>query len=214
MKFVSKDLPRKVSIAIKALRARSFANEESEEEEVFVRPEESILVVIDPQEKLVRALHESERLVKNIFLLIKAAQVFEVPMVATTQYRKGLGDYVKEIREALGDLELLDKIEFSILKNSTIEEKIRGFSRKILILCGAETHICVYQSALSALEAGYQVVVVGDATSSRSPDHVSYGLSRMRDLGIPVVSTEMLIYEWLGKAGTPAFKALLPYFKN
>ncbi len=180
---------------------------------MFLRPEDSLLILIDPQEKLVRALYEPERLIKNLSLLIRAAQVFEVPIVATTQYRKGLGEYVPEIKEVLGAVEPLDKVEFSVLKNPVIAEKIQALSRKTLVLCGAETHICVYQSALSAIEKGYKVVVVADASSSRSPENISYGLTRMRELGAVVVSTEMLIYEWLEKAGTPAFKALLPYFK-
>jgi len=180
----------------------------------FLKPEEGVLVLIDPQERLVQALYESECLIRNLVLLLRAARVFEVPVVATTQYRKGLGDYVPEIKEVLGAVEPLDKVEFSVLKNPAIAEKIQALSRKTLILCGAETHICVYQSALSAIEKGYRVVVVGDATSSRSPENISYGLARMRELGVVVVSTEMLIYEWLEKAGTPAFKALLPYFKN
>ncbi len=180
----------------------------------MLTPEEALLVLIDPQEKLVQALFESERLVKNLVVLLKAAQVFKVPILATTQYRKGLGDYVPQVKEVLGETEILDKVEFSIFKNAEIVAKIKAQDRSVLVMCGAETHICVYQSVVSALEAGYSAVVVADATSSRSPENFRYGLDRMRDIGAAVVSTEMLIYEWLGQAGTPAFKELLPYVKN
>lgn len=181
---------------------------------MFIKPINSFLMVIDPQERLLNAIYQPEKVVENIILLIKASQEFGVPVVPTTQYRKGLGDYRPEIKNALGEIEPLDKIEFSALKNQVIAEEVQRLSRQTAIICGVETHICVYQTALSALEKGFRVVVVGDATSSRSPENISYGLSRMRELGVAVVSTEMLIYEWLEKAGTPAFKALLPYFKN
>ena len=181
---------------------------------MFFRPQECFLMVIDPQEKLLKAVCQPERVVKNVVLLIKASQEFGVPIVATTQYRKGLGDYVPEVKQALENLEPLDKTEFSALKNPAVAEEVQRISRSVMIVCGVETHICVYQTALSALERDFQVVVVGDATSSRSPENISYGLSSMREVGVAVVSTEMLIYEWLEKAGTPAFKALLPYFKK
>ena len=180
---------------------------------MFFRPQECFLMVIDPQEKLLKAVCQPERVVKNIVLLIKASQEFGVPIVATTQYRKGLGDYVSEVKQVLGNVEPLDKTEFNALKNPAVAEEVQRISRSVMIICGVETHICVYQTALSALERDFQVVV-GDATSSRSPENISYGLSRMREGGVAVVSTEMLIYEWLEKAGTSAFKVLLPYFKK
>ncbi|HFC98268.1 MAG TPA: isochorismatase family protein [Thermosulfurimonas dismutans] len=180
-----------------------------------VRPEESLLLLIDPQEKLVRALWEADRLVRNLRLLIKASQILEVPILATSQYRKGLGEYVPEVLEVLGkEVEIKDKTEFSVFQNPEIASLIREKARRYLVLCGAETHICVYQSALSALEEGYRVIVVGDATSSRTPENFHYGLARLRDVGTAVVSTEMLVYEWLERAGTPAFKELMPWIKN
>ncbi len=179
---------------------------------MFLRPEESFLVVIDPQEKLLGVVWEASRVVKNIALLLRAAKEFEVPVVPTTQYRKGLGEYPEDLRSLLSE-EPLDKVEFSVFNNSEIRQKIAALGKKKAILCGVETHICVYQTALSAQEAGYEVVVVADATSSRTPENMRYGLRRMEALGMAVVSTEMLIYEWLHKAGTPAFKALLPYLK-
>ncbi|QJA05943.1 hydrolase [Thermosulfurimonas marina] len=181
---------------------------------MFSRPQDCVLVLIDPQERLLGAVTGRERLVRNLVLLLRAARIFEVPVVATTQYRKGLGNYVPEVKELLEGLEPFDKMEFSVFKNPAIAERLRSLRRQTLVLCGAETHICVYQSALSALEEGFRVVVVGDATSSRTQENHLYGLGRMRDLGAAVVSTEMLIYEWLGKAGTPAFKELLPYLKD
>ncbi len=179
---------------------------------MWIRPEESLLLVIDLQEKLLSVMWEAERVVKNSVLLIRAARQFGVPILGTTQYKKGLGEYVSEVKEAF-EGEVLDKLEFSVLKNEAIEKKVRSFGRSTLVICGVETHICVYQTVLSAKELGFRPVVVADATSSRTPENMNYGLSRMRQLGVDVVSAEMLVYEWLEKAGTPAFKALHPYLK-
>ncbi|MBX6422342.1 isochorismatase family protein [Thermosulfurimonas sp. F29] len=170
--------------------------------------------MIDPQETLLRVVQDRDRVVRNISLLIEAAQIFDVPIVATTQYREKLGTYPREIIERLKDLPLLDKMEFSALRNPQIRRAVSEKGRSSLIICGVETHICVYQTALSALEEGYRPVVVIDATSSRNRENFYWGASRLRDLGIAVVSTEMLVYEWLERAGTSEFRALLPSLKD
>ncbi len=179
----------------------------------FLKAEDCFLVVIDPQEKLMAVINEAERVKKNISLLIHLAKTFKLPIVPTTQYAKGLGPYVPEIAALLEDATFFDKTEFSALKNETIAQEIRALGRRTMILCGVETHICVYQTALSALLEEFRVVVAADATSSRTQENMAYGLFRLRDLGAEVVSTEMVVYELLEKAGTPEFKTLLTYLK-
>ncbi len=179
----------------------------------FLRPDELYLMVIDPQEKLMAVIHEAERVTKNISLLLRLAETFKLPVIPTTQYVKGLGPYVEPLRELAQKYEFFDKVEFSAFKNEAIKGACLKLNRPKLILCGVETHICVYQTALSALLEGQGVIVVADATSSRTPANMAYGLERLREIGAHIYSTEMLIYELLEKAGTPAFKALLPYLK-
>ena len=179
----------------------------------FLRSEDLFLMVIDPQEKLMAVIDEADRVVKNISLLLRLAEVFSLPVIPTTQYVKGLGPYVAPLKELTEKYEFYDKVEFSAFKNKAIAEACAALGRKTLILCGVETHICVYQTALSAKLNGYEVVVAADATSSRTKANMEYGLARLRDLGAGLYSTEMIIYELLERAGTPAFKALLPYLK-
>ncbi|NPB09645.1 MAG: hydrolase [Thermodesulfobacteria bacterium] len=179
----------------------------------FLKAEDCFLLIIDPQEKLMAVVNEPDRVKKNISLLIHLAKTFKLPIVPTTQYAKGLGPYVPEIASLLEGLTFFDKTEFSALKNEAIAREIRSLGRKTMILCGVETHICVYQTALSGLLEGFRVVVAADATSSRTQENVAYGLFRLRDLGADVVSTEMIVYELLERAGTPEFKTLLAYLK-
>ncbi len=179
----------------------------------FLNPSSAYLMVIDPQEKLMAVVSEAERVVKNISLLLRLADTFGLPVIPTTQYVKGLGPYVEPLKELVSPYKLYDKVEFSAFKNETIKAACKELKRRTLILCGVETHICVYQTALSALMEGQEVVVAADATSSRSLENMKYGLERMREIGAQVFSTEMIIYEMLEKAGTEAFKALLPYLK-
>ena len=179
----------------------------------FLQAQELYLLVIDPQEKLLAAIHEAERVVRNIGLLLRLAQVMEIPVIPTTQYAKGLGPYVAPLQELVSGYQIYDKVEFSAFKNEEIAKACEALGRKVVVLCGVETHICVYQTALSALKKGQEVVVAADATSSRTPENMAYGLGRLRELGAGIYSTEMIIYELLEKAGTPTFKAMLPYLK-
>ncbi len=179
----------------------------------FLEAKDCFLLIIDPQEKLMAVVNEADRVKKNISLLIHLAKTFEIPIIPTTQYAKGLGPYVPEIASLLGETTYFDKTEFSALKNEAIAHQIRTLGRQTMLLCGVETHICVYQTALSALLEGLRVVVAADATSSRTQENMAYGLFRLRDLGAEVVSTEMIVYELLERAGTPEFKTLLAHLK-
>ena len=172
------------------------------------------LVVIDIQEKLLPPIFEKERLVRNSQLLIRLANILSLPIIATTQYAKGLGQIVPEIASLLPSVEPLDKLEFGCFGNGEFcssVARLRG--RNTLLLCGMETHICVLQTALGALNQGHVVHVAADAVSSRTELNWKLGLNRMRDAGTVISSTEMMIYELLGRSGSPEFKEILKYLK-
>lgn len=200
-----------------------------------LRPAECALVVIDIQEKLLPPIFEKGHLLRNAQLLIRLANILAIPIVATTQYAKGLGNTVAEIRDLL-PVAPIDKNAFSCfgsdafcsamknlvgLHSGTHDAGVPHISpvlrdvgkRNTLLLCGMESHICVTQTALGALREGYLVHVASDAVSSRTEWNWKIGLDRMRAAGAVISSTEMMIYELLRESGTEVFKEMLAWLK-
>jgi nicotinamidase-related amidase len=179
----------------------------------MLRPEDCALAVIDIQEKLLPPIFEKERLVRNAQLLVRLADILSLPVVVSTQYEKGLGKTV-EISSLLPETKPVDKLEFGCFGNGEYCSAVGKLAnRTTLLLCGMESHICVTQTALGALNQGLNVHVATDAVSSRTELNWKLGLNRMQAAGAVLSSTEMMIYELLGKSGTPAFKEMLKHLK-
>lgn len=180
-----------------------------------LQAEQCALVVVDIQEKLLPPIFNKESLVKNSQLLIRLAKILSLPILATTQYSKGLGGTVPEIASLLTGVVTYDKLEFGCFGNDTFRSKVKSLpgNRNTLLLCGMESHICVMQTALGALNAGYLVHVASDAVGSRAEWNWKMGLDRMKAAGAVISSTEMMMYELLRCSGTPQFKELLRYLK-
>jgi len=186
--------------------------------EIARRPleaENCALLVIDIQEKLLPPIHERERLVRNSQLLIRLAKILHMPVIASTQYAKGLGNTVPDVASLLPNGDVVDKVQFSCFGSDVFCSLVKNLpgQRNTMLLCGMETHICVMQTALAALRNGYLVHVASDAVSSRSEWNWKVGLERMRAAGAIISSTEMMIYELLRASGTAAFKEILPHLK-
>lgn len=181
----------------------------------FLRSEQCCLYVVDPQEKLMAHIHEADRVSRNIGLMIHLARTLDFPVVANTQYRKGIGPIVPELAQLLEDVTCPDKICFNGFGDAGVRSEIEKLPPSVdtLFVCGVETHICIYQTVVGALQAGFKVWVVADAVSSRSPLHDRLGQERLRELGAVLAPAEMIIYELLQKAGTEQFKAMLPHLK-
>lgn len=160
-------------------------------------------------------IHEAERVTNNISLMLRLAGTFSLPVLANTQYKKGIGHIVPEIADLLDGVPCPDKVEFNGLANSGVRTELDRLTPEVdtLLICGVETHICIYQTAMGALDAGYKVRVVADAVSSRTQENDRLGQARLRELGVILQPAEMIIYELLQQAGTPEFKAMLPYLK-
>ena len=177
---------------------------------MLIRAKDSVLVVIDVQERLVPAVQAPARTLRNTQTLLAAARECAVPVILTEQYPEGLGSTVPEIAAAAAGAAIIPKMHFSCMEEEGFAEAFRALGRKQAVLVGMEAHICVVQTAASLLEEGYDVFVVSDATASRTLESEQACLARMAASGAHVVTTEMVVFEWLGKAGTPAFKRLLP----
>ena len=181
----------------------------------MLTPERCCLMVVDPQERLMSAIYKAERVVRNTSLLIHCAKTLEIPILATTQYIKGLGPYVPELEELVADVPCIDKIEFNGFANPAVSSMMTSLPKTVdtLLLAGAEAHICIFQTAMGALKAGYQPWIAADAISSRQKRNAELAITRMQTMGMTVGSTEMAVYELLQKAGSSSFKAMLPHLK-
>lgn len=181
----------------------------------FLRPEQCCLYVVDPQEKLMAHIHEAGRVTKNIGLMIHLARTLGFPVLANTQYKKGIGPIVPELAGLLEGFPCPDKMTFCGLSDSGVKMEVQSLPKEVntFLVCGVETHICIYQTVVGALQEGYHVWVVSDAVSSRTPLNDRLGQQRMHDLGAVLAPAEMIIYEMLQRAGTEQFKAMLPHLK-
>jgi nicotinamidase-related amidase len=181
-----------------------------------LRADRCTLLVVDLQEKLLPQIFEKERVLRNAQLLIRTAKILGVPALATTQYVRGLGPVDPETAELLPYEESLDKTTFSCFGHEPFCSALRALPRKrdTLLICGVESHICVMQTVLDALDEGYVVHVPVDAVSSRTELNWKIGIDRMRSAGAILSSTEMMIYELLRASDTPAFKEMLPHFRK
>jgi nicotinamidase-related amidase len=171
------------------------------------------LVVVDVQERLLPAIFEKERVVQNSVRLIQGAAILHLPIFATEQYRKGLGATVPEVAGAIAGFAPWEKLAFSACGADGFVSALRKQKVSEVILCGIEAHVCVTQTCLDLLEKGFRVFVVADAVSSRTAENYRLGLDRMSAAGAVIVSTEMVLFELLERAGTAEFKEVLRLVK-
>ncbi|MEM9843817.1 MAG: hydrolase [Pseudomonadota bacterium] len=178
---------------------------------MLIRSKDSVLVVIDMQQRLVPAMQAPARTIRNTQTLLTGAREMDVPVIMTEQYPEGLGPTVPELDT--DHAIVLSKLHFSCMEDPGFAESFKKLNRRQAVIAGMEAHICVVQTAVSLLEAGYDVFVVSDATASRSLESEHACIARLNAHGAGIVTTEMVIFEWLGRAGTPAFKKMLTLVK-
>lgn len=172
-----------------------------------LKSQESVLMVIDIQERLVPVMERCDQVIRNAQILISAAQRLDIPVIVTEQYPKGLGKTVKELSDMLGAFQAFEKLSFSAYTPDVAAELAR-LGRKKVIVCGMETHVCVFQTVRELLRDGYQAFVVKDAVCSRAQDNHQNGLDLMEKMGAVITNTETVLFDLLKTAGTPEFKEL------
>lgn len=169
---------------------------------------QSVLLVVDIQARLAPAICGGEAVIARTAILLAAAGRLGVPTVVSEQYPQGLGHTDERLLPLPEGATVLPKTSFSALGDDGIRAHLTDLGRRQIVLAGMETHVCVLQTALALKVAGYEVAVAADAVGSRRPECRQLGLDRMRTHGVDVVDSEMVVFEWLGAAGTPAFKEL------
>jgi len=171
------------------------------------------LVVVDVQGKLAQLMADKETLFQNVRILIQAAKILDVPILWCQQVPKALGPTVPEIAELLSDEEPIDKASFSCAGHEAFNAKLTTLGCKHVLLCGIETHVCIYQTATDLLIRKLEVTVVADAVSSRTADNKHIALDRLTAEGAAIASTEMALFELLRTAEHPQFKAVAKLVK-
>jgi nicotinamidase-related amidase len=174
-----------------------------------LRRKNTALIVVDIQERLLPQIFEKERLVENTVRLIRGLNILHIPILVTEQYRKGLGATAPQVAVAIPGFSPIEKMAFSACGAKGFNSALRAKKIKDVLLCGMEAHVCITLTCLDLLQDGFQVFVVADAVSSRTPDNRSVGLERMRDAGASIVSVEMVLFELLERCGTDEFKQIL-----
>jgi nicotinamidase-related amidase len=173
---------------------------------MLLERDKSCLVLIDVQEKLMPLVQNTDAVLARCQWLMRLAKDLTVPQLASEQYPKGLGLTVEPLRSLVSQEELIEKVHFSCFKALEFKQRLEALQKKQMVLIGIETHVCVLQTALDLQEAGYEVYVVVDAVSSRFELDYKFGLKRMKQDGIHLITSEMVFFEWIGQAGTSEFR--------
>ena len=164
------------------------------------------LLVIDVQEKLVPRILDAATLVRNIAFLLDAARLLNVPVQCTEQYPRGLGATVPELADKLPHRP--DKVAFSSCAVASVVQTFHREARPKIVLCGIETHVCLLHTALDLLALDFRVYVAVDAVGSRYRIDHEVALRRLERAGAILTTSEMCVFEWIGGAGHPQFKAM------
>jgi nicotinamidase-related amidase len=171
-----------------------------------------LFIFIDLQERLLNRIKDAKKIVAKNIILLESAGVLGIPVIITTQYRKGLGDLTEEFKNKV-NTDVLDKTTFSCAGDPGFEARLNSLKRSVVAVGGIETHICVTQTVLDLIRNGRRVAVIADAVGARGEQDHELGLERMENSGAMLVTAEMLIYELLGRSDRPEFKQILSLIK-
>jgi nicotinamidase-related amidase len=182
----------------------------------MLHKDKAVLVVIDVQSRLLPSIHEADAAVTQICRLIRGFRLVGAPVLVTEQYRKGLGETDPRIQAAISEKDPVtgeirpfaphEKMSFSCMLDDPFRDGIERLGRHQAVLCGIETHVCVHQTALHLIEAGFHVEVAADAVSSRSSVNRDIALRRMEAEGAKITCVETAVFEMLEYCGTDPFK--------
>ena len=173
----------------------------------LMRADQSALLVIDLQERLLSHVHDWQQVLEHADWLVRVAQQLGVPVAATEQYPKGIGRTHSQVAARLPAGATGEKLHFSCVAAKCLDG-LPGSERHQVVVVGTESHVCVLQTVLDLRAQGKEVFVVADAVGSRKPSDKELALARMRGHGVHIVSREMVAFEWLRQAGTDLFRKI------
>ena len=171
----------------------------------------SLLLIIDFQQKMLKAIPSWQEIAGKVSQLTRSAQILDVPILLTEQYPKGLGATLPEILQEIQPPPLVfQKEHFSACLEPEFLGMVRSYTRPQLVVVGMETHVCVLQTCLDLLHAGFQVQLVADAVASRATRNRDIAIELLRQAGALITSTEIVIFQWSCRANTDTFRRILP----
>ena len=179
----------------------------------MLKQENSLLLIIDLQEKLVKIAKDDIQIILNAEKLLKASEILNIPTIITEQYPKGLGETIPAIKDANKSANYYEKTTFSAIATEEILTAIKNENKKQIILLGIEAHICVLQTALELLENGYEVFVIKDACASRKTENLENAFDRLNSAGAVITDTEITLFELLKSSKHPNFKEIQALIK-
>ena len=174
----------------------------------------SLLLIVDVQAGLARAVEAAALRIHRTRLLLTAARHLDIPVIVSEQYPEGLGHTDPRLVDQLPAATILPKRAFSCWREPVLRAAIEAAGRRQIVVCGMETHVCVQQTALDLVTAGFSTHIAADAAGSRRAEDRTLGLERLRRHGCDIVTSESVVFEWLERAEGPAFKALIPHIKT
>lgn len=169
----------------------------------------AVLVIVDVQGRLAENVAEAEQRLSKVLTLVESAKLLDIPVLLTAQAPEKIGHTIAALAEKLPETIEYPRSSFNIIADQQFSAGLKSFYRGQVILCGYETHICIYQSSLALAEAGYEVYIVQDAVSSRDPNNKKVALAELaRQENIHITTVETLLFALLKDASHPAFKAV------
>lgn len=175
--------------------------------------EDSLLLIIDFQPALLKVMDSREKVTRSVRQLVSAANILDIPVLATEQYKKGLGETDPEVFREIKSPTIVQKEHFSACLEAHFLSALEAFQRSRIVVAGVETHVCVLQTCLDLLKSGFQVHLAADAVASRASENREIAIDQLRQAGAVISSTEIVIFEWTCRANTDEFRKILPIVK-
>lgn len=173
----------------------------------------AFFLFVDMQEKILKSINNGENVIKNTIIMAKTREILSMPALVTAQYPKGLGSNLADITKHLGEFKEYPKLSFDAYSDNDIKKAVDGIGKKQIIICGIETHICIYQTIRSLIEAGFEVFLPADACGSRNEFNHKNALNNLDQMGTVITNTETVLFDLAGVAGTDEFKTLQKLIK-
>jgi nicotinamidase-related amidase len=175
--------------------------------------EDSLLLIIDLQQAMCKVMGDWKEVARKVNQLVRTANILEIPILVTEQYKKGLGETLPEVLRGLKMPQVFQKEHFSACMETDFLSTVHSFKRNKIVVVGMETHVCVLQTCLDLIKSGFQVHLVADAVASRVNENRDITIDLLRQAGVVVSSTEIVIFQWATRANTETFQKILPVVK-